>query len=141
MLMPDVNILVHAHRTNEEYHDAYGQWLTDLVGSSEAFALSALVAIAFLRIVTNARIYEEPTSVPTALAFIEELTAQPGCRVVAPGPGHVGDVIRLCRATDATGGAIADAQHAALAISEGQGGSPGTPTLSGSGRMASAGNT
>ena len=85
----------------------------------EAFALSALVAIGFLRIVTNARIYEEPTSLPTALAFVEELTAQPDADEVTPGPGHVNDVIRRCRATDATGGAIADAQHAALAISEG----------------------
>ena len=117
--MPDVSILVYAQRTNEEHHDTDGQWLGDPIGSSEAFALSALVAIGFLRIVTNARIYEEPTSLPTALAFIEELTVQPKCRVVTPGPGHVNDVIRLCRATDATGRAIADAQHAALAISEG----------------------
>ena len=48
---------------------------------------------------------------------------------------------RLCRATDATGGAIADAQHASLAISEGATWVTGTPTLPGSDRMARAGNT
>jgi toxin-antitoxin system PIN domain toxin len=119
MLMPDVNILVYAHRTHEQFHDVYARWLTDLVQSREAFALSALVAIWFLRIVTSARVYAEPTSLPTALAFIEELTAQPSCRVVTPGASHLADVVDLCRATGTTGPTIADAQHAALAISEG----------------------
>ena len=117
--MPDVNILVYAHRTREEFHDAYARWLTDVVESSEPFALSVLVAIGFLRIVTSARVYEEPTSLPTALAFIEELASQPRCRTVAPGPSHLAEVLGLCRAADTTGGAISDAQHAALAISEG----------------------
>src|SRR3990172_4977393 len=119
MLMPDVNILVYAHRTREQFHEAHARWLTELVDSREPFALSVLVAIGFLRIVTSGRVYEEPTSLPTALAFIEELSGQPTCRVVAPGPSHLVDVIGLCRATGATGAAVADAQHAALAISEG----------------------
>jgi toxin-antitoxin system PIN domain toxin len=117
--MPDVNILVYAHRTHEQFHEAYAQWLTDLVESREAFALSTLVALGFLRIVTSARVYPEPTSLPTALAFIEELTLQPSCRVVTPGPSHLADVMGLCRATGTAGPTIADAQHAALAISEG----------------------
>ena len=117
--MPDVNILIYAHRTDEAVHEAYARWLTDLVESREPFSLSALVAVGFLRIATSPRIYREPTSLPTALAFIEELTSQSGCRVAVPGPSHVADVIGLCRGTAATGATIADAQHAALAMAEG----------------------
>jgi toxin-antitoxin system PIN domain toxin len=117
--MPDVNVLVYAHRADSPVHEPYARWLTDLVESREPFALSALVAVGFLRIVTNARAYPEPTSLPIALAFIDELASQPNCRIVTPGPSHLADVIDLCRRVQARGSQIADAQHAAVAIGEG----------------------
>jgi predicted nucleic acid-binding protein len=77
-----------------------------------------LVAVGFVRVVTNPRIHPD-TPPPLALAVIERLSAHPRCRVVTPGPGHLADVARLCRATDAHGKEVADAQHAAIAIAEG----------------------
>ena len=41
-MMPDVSILVYAHRTNEEHHDTYGRWLADPIGSSEAAGSSRI---------------------------------------------------------------------------------------------------
>ena len=119
MLMPDVNVLVYAHRQDEARHRAYARWLETVVDGREPFSLSALVAVAFVRIVTNPRIYPDPTPLPVALAAIEQLTAHPRCRVAVPGATHLDDVLRLCRAAGATGKLVADAQHAALAIAEG----------------------
>jgi len=119
MLMPDINILIYAHREDEKCHEAYAKWLKALVDGAEPFALSVLVAVGFVRIVTNRRIYEDPTPLPVALAFIEQLTSHPRCRTAIPSEPHLGDVIRLCRAGSATGKLVADAQHAALAISQG----------------------
>ena len=119
MLMPDVNIFIYAHREDEKCHEAYAKWLKTLVDGAEPFALSVLVAVGFMRIVTNRRIYENPTPLPVALAFIEQLTSHPRCRTALPTGSHLGEVIRLCRASSATGKLVADAQHAALAISEG----------------------
>jgi toxin-antitoxin system PIN domain toxin len=119
MLMPDINILVYAHREQERWHEAHAAWLRSLVDGPEPFSLSVLVATGFLRIVTDQRIYREPTPLGIALAFIEELTAHPRCRIATPGAGHLDDVVRLCRDAGATGGDVSDAQHAALAISEG----------------------
>ncbi len=53
MLMPDVNVIVYAHRADETVHEAYKRWLTDLVNGRQPFALSVLVAVGFVRIVTN----------------------------------------------------------------------------------------
>jgi uncharacterized protein len=39
--------------------------------------------------------------------------------VVTPSAAHLQDVLRLCRQSGATGKLVADAQHAALAISQG----------------------
>ena len=119
MLMPDVNVLVYAHRADEAVHEAYAAWLHRLGAGPEPFALSVLVAVGFLRVVTNPRIYPEPTPLPVALGAMEQLATHPRCRLVAPGPQHLADVASLCRAAGATGAAVADAQHAALAMAEG----------------------
>jgi hypothetical protein len=119
MLMPDVNVLVYAHREDEPRHEPYAAWLKQVVDGAEPFALSVLVAIGFVRIATNRRIYEDPTPLPVALAAVEQLATHPRCRLVTPPATHLNDVTRLCRAVGATGKLVADAQHAALAISEG----------------------
>jgi len=119
MLMPDVNVLIYAHRGDEALHEPYADWLKQLVDGPEPFALSVLVAVGFIRIVTNSRIYEDPTPLPVALAVMEQLAAHPRCRLASPGANHLDDVARLCRAVGATGKLVADAQHAALAIAEG----------------------
>jgi toxin-antitoxin system PIN domain toxin len=118
-LMPDVNILVYAHKPAAPAHAAYRAWLEDRLGGQETIALSVLAAVGFVRIVTNARIQARPTPLLTALATIEELARHPRCRVIGPGPSHLEDVARLCRATGVTGRDVSDAQHAALAIAEG----------------------
>lgn len=119
MLMPDVNVLVYAHRADETVHRPYRDWLTALADGPQPFALSVLVAVGFVRIVTNARIYPVPTPLATALAVIDHLVDHPRCRVIAPSSQHWREVADLCRRTRAAGKGVADAQHAALAIAEG----------------------
>jgi len=117
--MPDVNVLVYAHRQDDPRHESYRAWLEQLVDRPEPFALSVLVAVAFIRIVTNPRIYEDATPLSVAIAAVDQLAGHPRCRVVTPTSGHLAEVARLCRAVGATGKAVADAQHASLPISEG----------------------
>lgn len=119
MLMPDVNVLVYAHREDEAVHEAYADWLRQLMNGAEPFSLSVLVAVGFVRVVTNQRIYADPTPLPVALAAIDQLTSHPNCRIATPGPSHLEVFARLCRSVDARGHVVADAQHAALALAEG----------------------
>lgn len=119
MLMPDVNVLVYAHRPDEATHVPYKRWLEDLVNRAEPFAMSVLVAVGFVRIVTNPKIYSSPTPLPNALATIDHIVAHPRCRIVVPGVDHWARVSALCRVTNSRAKLVADAQHAALAIGEG----------------------
>jgi toxin-antitoxin system PIN domain toxin len=119
MLMPDVNVLVYAHRQDEAVHEAYRGWLESTLDGPQPLALSVLVAVGFVRIVTNRRIYERPTPTETALATIDAIVSHPRCHLVAPGPSHWDRASGLCRATGATGKLVADAQHAAVAIETG----------------------
>lgn len=119
MILPDVNVLVYAHRSDDPVHGPYKEWLERLVNGAEPFGMSVLASVAFIRVVTNRRIFASPTPLPAALAIVEELTAHPRCRVVGPGEEHVGRVVSLCRDTGATGKLVADAQHAAVAMEHG----------------------
>jgi toxin-antitoxin system PIN domain toxin len=117
--MPDVNILVYAHREDDPLHDPYRLWLEDHLSGPQPFALSVLVAVGFVRIVTNPRIFDEPTPSSVALAAIDTLAARSGCRWIIPGPRHWQLASGLCRATGAHGSLVADAQHTAVAIEHG----------------------
>jgi toxin-antitoxin system PIN domain toxin len=119
MLMPDVNMLVYAHREDAHQHKEYAQWLRSLAEGDEPFALSELVLHGFIRVVTNRRIFLRPTPLPDALAFVDELRRRPNSRLVRPGPRHWDIFVDLCTRAGASGGLVADAYHAALAIEHG----------------------
>ena len=119
MRMPDVNVLVYAHRSDDSAHSFYRAWLERLAGGPEPFALSLEVAAAFVRIVTHPRFPNGPTPLPQALAVIDALVATPTCRVVAASERHWPLFRALCETTGATGKRVGDARHAAIAIEHG----------------------
>lgn len=120
MLMPDVNVLVYAHREDSSpEHSSYAQWLKKLATGAEPYALSVLVLAGLVRIVTNRRIFSRPSSPSEVFAFIREIVDRPNARVVGPGPDHLEIFTRLCLDAGASGNLVADAQHAAVAIEHG----------------------
>ncbi|MEP7351829.1 MAG: type II toxin-antitoxin system VapC family toxin [Acidobacteriota bacterium] len=119
MLMPDVNILVYAHRAERPEHLRYAKWLTELVAGPEPFALSEPVLQSFVRVVTNPRIYTPASTVQEAFGFLEQLLALPRCLLIRPGPEHWAILQTLCKLPGVRGYLVADAAHAALAIESG----------------------
>ena len=120
MLTPDVNVLIYAHRSDSTpEHESYAKWLTDVAVGREPFAISTLAVVGFVRIVTNARVFDRPSTLDEAFAFTGELLNQPNARVIGPGPEHLTIFEELCRSSGATGKLVADAQHAAIAIENG----------------------
>jgi toxin-antitoxin system PIN domain toxin len=119
MLLPDVNVLIYAHRLESPEHPRYADWLRGMAEGPEPFALSELGASGFVRIVTNPKIWDEPTAVEDALEFIERLRRRSNARLLAHGPGSWAIFSRLCLAARARGKLVADAYHAALAIEHG----------------------
>ena len=119
MLLPDVNILVHAYREDAPDHAPFKDWLEDLVNGDEAYGMSDLVCSGFLRIVTHPAVFSRPSPLGDALAFVEEVRSQPGCVVIAPGARHWQIFTQLCRASAARGNLVPEAYFAALAIEPG----------------------
>lgn len=120
MLLPDVNVLVYAHREDSTAnHAKYAEWIIQLATGPEPFALSVLALCGLVRVVTNPRIFKRPSTPDEVFSFTAELLQRPNARVVAPGPDHFAILEQLCRESDAAGKLVADAQHAAVAIEHG----------------------
>jgi uncharacterized protein len=116
MILPDMNVLIYAFRTEVPEHVICRPWLNRIVEGDARFGLSRLALSAVVRITTNPRAYREPTSIANAFAFCENLLRQPHCQVVEPGERHWDIFQRLCIETDTRGNLVTDAWFAALAI-------------------------
>lgn len=119
MLLADVNVLVHAHREDAPDHLRFRNWLRGVLEGDQAYAVSDLVLSGFLRVVTHPRVFDPPSPLEDALAFVGVVRSQPHAVPVWPGPRHWGIFVRLCREAGAKGNLVADAYLAALAIEAG----------------------
>jgi hypothetical protein len=117
MQLPDVNVLIYAHREDAPEHERYAAWLQALTTSDEPFALSDVILSGFLRIVTNPRIFDPATPMDTALAFCQSLVDWPRASLITPSRRHWEIFTTLCH--DIRGPLVADAYIAALAIEHG----------------------
>jgi uncharacterized protein len=119
LILPDVNVLVYAHRQDSARHSDYLDWLNQILSSDATFGVSDLVLSGFLRVVTHPRVFCDPTPLPLALQFAESLRHHSNAVTLAPGERHWDIFRRLCREVNAKGNLIADAYLAALAIEAG----------------------
>ncbi len=119
MLLPDVNVLVYAHRRDAPDHADYLAWLERLISGDEAYGLADLVLSGFVRVVTHARVLSPASLLDDALAFAVTLRERPNCVPVTAGPRHWDLFLSLCRRAGAKGNLVPDAYLAALAIESG----------------------
>lgn len=119
MILPDVNVLVGAFRSDAPHHARLRGWLEDAVAAVEPVGLTDAVLGGTLRVLTHPRVFDPPTALDAALDQVAALRAADGVVRVAPGPRHWETVDRLCREADARGNLVADAQHAAVAVEHG----------------------
>jgi toxin-antitoxin system PIN domain toxin len=116
MILPDVNVLVYAHREDAANHALYRQWLENTIQSGQPYGISDHVLSGFLRIVTHPRVFNPPSSTAQALEFVRQIREQPNCRIIVPGARHWQIFTGLCHSLAATGNLIPDIWFAALAI-------------------------
>jgi toxin-antitoxin system PIN domain toxin len=119
MLLPDVNVLVYAFRRESRDHESFRSWLEHAVNDEVALGMSELVLSGFIRVVTSPRVFRTPTHPAEAVDYARRLIGAPACRPLRPGPRHLDIFLRLCEDVTASGNAVPDAYHAALAIESG----------------------
>ena len=116
MMLMDVNVLVYAHREDVKAHRTYRDWLESVINSGAAYAFSELVLSGFIRVVTHPKVFEKPSSLDVAIAFVQQLRSAEHAVCLAPGRSHWNLFLQCVRSISARGNDIADAYHAALAL-------------------------
>lgn len=116
MILLDVNVLLYAHKEHTQDHQRYREWLESVLQGDEPFALSEFVLSSFVRIATHPKIFDPPSTLEQAFAFVNVLRNQPNCVLVEPGERHWRLFEDLCRRAAAKGNLVPDAYLAALAV-------------------------
>jgi len=116
VILPDVNVLIYAFRQDAPYHNICRPWLERILQNDSGFAISRLALSAVVRITTQFRAFENPSTLEEAFRFCAYLTDQPHCQIVEPADRHWGIFTRLCLETDTRGRRVTDAWFAALAL-------------------------
>jgi len=119
VILPDVNVLLYAFRTDYLYHAPHLEWVRQMVEGDAVYGISPQVLGSFIRISTNSRVHPQPARLDKALEFANVLLSQPHCQIILPGLRHWDIFTRLCREAHVSGDLTQDAWFAALAIESG----------------------
>jgi len=119
VILPDVNILVHAFRSDASTHAVCRTWLDAVVNGDARYGMAPQVLSGVIRVVTHPKVFVVPSSLEEVLRFCNILLDQPHCVVIQPGERHWQIFTRFCLEAEARGNLVPDAWFAALAIESG----------------------
>ena len=119
MIAIDTNILVYAHRRDSSFHQRARDRMQEYAQGDAAWAIPWPCVHEFLAIVTNPRIFKQPTPVVAALTQIESWLESPTLRLLGEEEGYWLVLADLVRTNNIRGGKVHDARIAALAIHHG----------------------
>jgi len=116
MIVPDINLLVHAYNSESRDHRAARAWWEVLLNGTQPVGLAWVTLLGFIRIVTHRQILAAPLPVPAACAYIRAWLAQPCVTIVHPGDRHADILVGLLENLGTAGNLTTDAHLAALCI-------------------------
>jgi uncharacterized protein len=119
VILPDVNVLVHAFRADTGDHILCHNWLGKIVNGHSLYGIAPQVLSGVMRIATHPKVFAHPSALEETIRFCNFLLEQPHCAIIQPGEQHWPIFCRLCNEADARGNLVPDAWFAALAIESG----------------------
>lgn len=119
MKLLDANLVISAARPDHRHHPIARRWFERLVVARERFTVPDVVWAAHVRIVTNGRVFPQPSTPAEAFAFVRQMQDHPLFVPVVPGAGHLVHFERLCTDFHVIGPTVSDAYLAAIAIEHG----------------------
>jgi toxin-antitoxin system PIN domain toxin len=119
VILVDANLLVYAHVQSFPQHERARDWLDQQLNGMTAVGLPWASLLAFLRLVTNPRIFDRPEPMAEAWAQVMDWL---GCETVwipQPSDHHIQVLGDLLSVSGSVANLVPDAHLAALAIEHG----------------------
>ena len=119
MIAIDTNLLVYAHRPEMSFHERARQVFAEAVRGPEPVAVPWPCVHEFLAVVSNPRIFKDPTPMGKALDAVGSLIDSLAGGLLAEGEGYLPALERLARPAQLQGAVVHDARIAALCVYHG----------------------
>ena len=119
MILPDVNLLVHAHNSDSPVHEPARRWWDGCLAGTEGVGLAWIVMLGFIRITTHPRVLLRPLPAGDALDRIESWLRLPHVHVPQPSDRHFSGLRTNLERIGTAGSMTTDAHLATLAVQRG----------------------
>jgi hypothetical protein len=118
VILVDANLLVYAHVASFQQHEAARSWLDQRLSGKSQVALAWESTLAFVRLVSNPRIFERPEPVSSAWAQVQRWLDCPNAWIPLPTDRHR-EVLSAFLGVVSRANHVPDAHLAALAVEHG----------------------
>jgi toxin-antitoxin system PIN domain toxin len=119
MILPDINILIHAHNSDSLRHEKAKAWWDAVLGGTEGIGLAWVVLLGFVRISTHPGILANPMRPAQACSRVQEWLSLPTVHIPQPAEGHFGRLRASLEDLGTAGNLTTDAHLATLAVERG----------------------
>ena len=116
MIVPDVNLLVHAYNSESRIHHLARAWWEALLNGTQPVGLPWVTVLGFIRLTTHRQILARPLTVSSACAHVRTWLARPSVAILHPGNRHADVLFGLLEHLGSAGNLTTDAHLAALSI-------------------------
>lgn len=119
MIALDTNFLVYAHRSDNPFHVISRTAIARLAQGALPWGVPVVCVHEFLAVVTNPKIFKQPTPPKLAFQQIRSLLALPTARLLLPTDQHLDILNQLATAAKTVGAQFHDARIAAICLENG----------------------
>ena len=119
MILVDANLLLYAYDSSSEHHNKARICLEKVLSEPQPVRVAWVTILAFLRISTNRKIFENPFTISEATSIVQEWLEHPTLDLLHPTQRHWTILSKLLKDGQANGPLVMDAHLAALAIEHG----------------------
>lgn len=116
MIVPDVNLLVHAYNSESRVHAAARAWWEGVLNDTKPVGLPWVSMLGFIRLTTHRQILAHPLTVPIASACVRAWLSRPCVAILHPGNRHADVLFALLEHLGSAGNLTTDAHLAALCV-------------------------
>ncbi|HEY1260645.1 MAG TPA: type II toxin-antitoxin system VapC family toxin [Stellaceae bacterium] len=119
MILPDVNVLIHAHNADSAVHGYARHWWDGCLSGSEGVGLAWVTLLGFIRITTNPRVMLRPFPVADVMTRIASWLELPHIHIPQPSPSHFVGLRAALEQLGTAANLTTDAHLAVLAMERG----------------------
>jgi uncharacterized protein len=119
MILPDVNVLVHAHNVGSAVHEKARLWWDGCLAGTEGIGLAWATVLGFIRITTNRRVAARPLRVEDVMAQLQAWLALPHVHIAQPSDAQFDRLRAELKRLGTAGNLTTDVHLAVLAMERG----------------------